>query len=1219
GRVGEIRQAIDNNQVLIIAGETGSGKTTQIPKICLQAGRGVAGAIAHTQPRRLAARSVSSRIAEELGVELGQQVGFQIRFSDTSSEKTLVKLMTDGILLAEIQQDPWLSRYDTIIIDEAHERSLNIDFLLGYIKQLLERRRDLKLIVTSATIDVDKFSRHFDDAPIIEVSGRTFPVEIIYRPPLDEADDTGSEESIICAVQEILQLERKRSVSHRDILIFLSGEKEIRDTATALRKAQFPHTEVLPLYARLGSKEQNRIFQPHRGRRIVLATNVAETSLTVPGIGYVIDSGKARISRYSVRSKVQRLPIEPISRASADQRAGRCGRLAPGICIRLYDEADFLSRPEFTDTEITRTHLGSVILQMLSMRLGNIEDFPFVDKPEAKAISDGFRLLHELGAVNDNKQLTGPGRQLALLPVDPKFGRMILEAARRNSLHEVLIIVSALSIQDPRERPLDKQQAADEKHRRLSDKDSDFLAFVRLWEFFEEQRQALSQNQLRKFCQQNFLSWMRMREWRDVHRQLHLVCRELKFKENNTPADYEQIHMALLSGLLSQIATRMEDGAYLGARNRKFQVFPGSSLFRRKIKWLLAAELLETSQLYARINARIEPDWVEPLAKDLVKKEFFEPHWEKKRRQVMAWEKVTLYGLTLVEKRAVPFSKIDPQSCRELFIREALVAMQMDTRADFYHHNLKLINKITQLEEKIRRRDILVDEEQLFQFYDARLPGQVLDTASLERWWRKLPKQEQAKLYLSEQDLVSSKLDEVDLSQFPDQLETQSMALKLDYQFSPGQETDGISIDVPVTALRQLKEEDLDWLVPGLLREKCIALIKALPKNIRKNFVPVPDYVDRLLPQLKQDKGNLRLALATRLKRLTGIEVPLEFWDDYQPDGHLSMNINVLDCRGKVIGKGRDLYSLREQFTQQVKQGIRQHSQGTIERNGLREWSFDELPEIYEVDHAGLRVRTYPALVDEQDSVALRLLDNEYQANKLTRLGLVRLIMLKMPQQIKYLKKNLLKNPQDILALRHLGSQEQLIAQLISSACIETFHLKKAFPRKREQFDRLFEKYRSDLVSSAQRQERLFCQIGQEYQAVVRQVKLFSSLPDLHLRNDINSQLDHLIFDGFLTATAWEYLQEYPRYLQAIQARLEKYPRQSSQDKQWTQELAQFWRQYTDRLEFCRKQEIEDASLEHFRWMLEEYRVSLFAQHLGTRQPVSAKRLEKLWLQTGIR
>ncbi|MDG2091347.1 MAG: ATP-dependent RNA helicase HrpA [Gammaproteobacteria bacterium] len=1218
-KVGEIKEAIEQNQVLIIGGETGSGKTTQLPKICLDMGRGRKAQIAHTQPRRLAARSVCQRIAEELQVEVGKEVGYQVRFNNLSNDQTCIKLMTDGILLAEIQQDPLLKKYDTVIIDEAHERSLNIDFLLGYLKNLLPQRPDLKLLITSATIDLDKFSAHFNKAPIIEVSGRTYPVDIIYQPQI-EAEGVDLADNIITAVKALYKLERKqgneKKIKHGDILIFLSGEREITDVAQALRKEKLNNTEILPLYARLSNKEQNRVFQSHPGRRIVLSTNVAETSITVPGITGVIDPGSARISRYSVRSKVQRLPIEAISQASANQRAGRCGRIAPGICIRLYSEDDYSSRPEFTDTEITRTNLASVILQMLKMGLGDIDKFPFLDKPESKAINDGLKVLEELGAINEDGALNKTGKLMAELPVDPRYARMLLEASTKNCLTELLIIVSAISVQDPRERPLDKQQAADEKHRLFQHPQSDFLGFLKLWQYFEGERQQLTQNQLRKYCQRHFLSYLRMREWREIHRQLHLQCRKLGFTENSKPADEAYIHQSILRGLIVQIARQYDGFEYQGTRNRKFQIFPGSSLFKKKSKWILAAELVETTKLYGRLNCQIKPEWVEEAAGTLLNHEYFEQHWEKRRGQVMAFEKVSLYGLTLVERRKVSFSKIDPLVSRELFIRCALIALDMRTGIDFYQHNQQLIEKVSELEDKTRRRDILVDEEALFEFYDRLLPTHIFSTRNLERWYSKLDKKHKTALFLSEQDLISKHSADFDINEYPDQLTTPSMALKLDYEFAPGKASDGISVDVPVSALKQLKEEDLDWLVPGMLREKCIGLAKALPKPIRKLLVPIPDLIDQIMPALKtQATGNLRYLLAQKITAKVGVPLDPQQWKNYKLDEHLQMQIRVLDETGNVLGSGRDLAELQEQFADEIQRNIQLYSENSLERSGITSWNIGELEEVHEIEHGGIKLLTYPALVDEIDSVALTLCDNLPLAKQETVWGIVRLLMLNSSQQIKYLKKALLNDNQKNLLLSHLGKKDEIQQQLIRAAYRNCFLNKENLPRTEQEFNAVYEENRGDLISIAEKLESKLYEILQHFHRVKKLLLKVSADESQTINIDVGDQLDELLHADFICDTPRVHFIDIPRYLKAIEERLEKYPRQIEKDKEWTKELQSYFSLYSQQYDLLVKQNMVSHELEKFRWLLEEYRVSLFAQSMGTKEPISAKRLKKFWTE----
>ncbi len=922
----EIKKLLSEHQVLIIAGETGSGKTTQLPKICLELGRGQHGQIAHTQPRRIAARSVAARVAEELATPLGGLVGYQVRFEDQSDSNTLVKLMTDGILLAETQHDRFLERYDTIIVDEAHERSLNIDFLLGFLKTLLPRRPDLKVIITSATIDLERFSEHFDKAPIIEVSGRTYPVDTWYRPLTSEQDEEGNsveedlsvDQAIIATLDEIAHFERSNGKSPGDVLVFLPGEREIRDAADMLRKAQLKHTEILPLYARLSPAEQQRIFQSHPGRRVVLATNVAETSLTVPGIRYVIDSGTARISRYSYRAKVQRLPIEAVSQASANQRKGRCGRVEPGICVRLYSEEDFNARPAFTDPEILRTNLAAVILQMLHLRLGAIDAFPFIEPPDGKAITDGFNLLQELSAVTRDNQLTPMGRQLARLPVDPRLGRMLLEAAQQGSLQEVLIVASALSVQDPRERPPERQQAADQAHAQWKDADSDFAALVNLWRGFEEQRLALTASPLRNWCRKNFLNYLRLREWRDAHRQLGLICRDLQLTVNKDPADHPRMHKAILSGLLSQIGQKTEEGDYLGARQRRFWIHPSSGIGRKRPQWLMAAELMETTKLYARMVAKIEPDWIEPLARHLVKTNHFEPHWEKKRGQVVAFEQVTLYGLIIIGRRPVHFGPVDPVASRELFIREGLVRGEIQSRARCLSANRELLEQLDALEAKARRRDILADEETLYAYYDARVPAQIHQTATFDSWYKVTSQKDPHLLIMRAEDVLAREASEVTAAQYPDTLRLGDLTLALSYHFEPNHARDGVTLTVPAPLLPSLPGERLEWLVPGLIEAKCIALVRNLPKALRKNFVPVPDFVKAALQRMTFAEGSLPQALGRELLRMTGARVSDEAWaeSEQQVESHLRMNLEVLDGAGKFLGEGRDLAELTARFAQ---------------------------------------------------------------------------------------------------------------------------------------------------------------------------------------------------------------------------------------------------------------------------------------------------------------
>ncbi|MFR0675434.1 ATP-dependent RNA helicase HrpA [Enterobacterales bacterium AW_CKDN230030176-1A_HGKHYDSX7] len=1219
----DIKKALSEHQVLVIAGETGSGKTTQLPKICLELGRGSHGLIAHTQPRRIAARSVASRVAEELGTPLGGLVGYQVRFEDQSDANTLVKLMTDGILLAETQHDRFLERYDTIIVDEAHERSLNIDFLLGYLKTLLPRRPDLKLIITSATIDLERFSKHFDDAPIIEVSGRTYPVETWYRPLTSEQDEEGNaveddltvDQAILATLDEIADHERRERKSPGDVLVFLPGEREIRDAAEMLRKAQLRHTEILPLYARLSPAEQQRIFQSHAGRRVVLATNVAETSLTVPGIRYVIDSGTARISRYSYRAKVQRLPIEAVSQASANQRKGRCGRVEPGICIRLYSEEDFNARPAFTDPEILRTNLAAVILQMLHLRLGAIDAFPFIEPPDGKAISDGFNLLQELSAVNRENQLTPLGRQLARLPIDPRLGRMLLEGARQGSLQEVLIIASALSVQDPRERPPERQQAADQAHAQWKDVDSDFAALINLWRGFEEQRQALTANPLRNWCRKQFLNYLRLREWRDAHRQLALICRDLQLVVNKEPADYLPVHKAILSGLLSQIGHKAEEGDYQGARQRRFWVHPSSGLGRKRPQWLMAAELVETTKLYARMVARIEPDWIEPLAGHLIKKNHFEPHWEKKRGQVVAFEQITLYGLILVGRRPVHFGPIDPVVSRELFIREGLVGGQIQSRAKCLAANRRLLEQLDELEAKARRRDILADEETLYAFYEARLPEEIHQTATFDSWYRTQSQKDPNLLIMREEDVLAREASEVTAAQYPDTLQFGDLRLSLSYHFEPNHPRDGVTVRVPAPLLPSLPAERLEWLVPGLLEAKCIALVRNLPKALRKNFVPVPDFVKAALARLVFGQGALPQALGQELLRMTGARVSDEAWAEAasQVDSHLRMNIEVVDGQGKFLGEGRDLAELTARFAaaSQAALAMPRHEKAD---QPVQAKAFGQVAQTAQQKIAGLSLTVYPALVEDNGTVREGRFSTQAEAEFQHRRALQRLLLQQLAEPAKFLRGKLPGLTELGLLYRELGRVEALVEDILLASldsCI--LEGEDPLPRDGAALASLAERKRGAWAEHAERLARQTLEVLKLWHGLQKRFKGKIDLSQAVALNDIKQQLGHLVYPGFVRQTPHAWFKELPRYLKAIELRLEKLGTQVQKDRVWSGELSTLWAQYQARADKHAQEGKRDAQLALYRWWLEEYRVSLFAQQLGTKVPVSDKRLSKQW------
>ncbi|WPP01183.1 ATP-dependent RNA helicase HrpA [Pseudomonas sp. HR96] len=1219
----EIKKVLAEHQVLIIAGETGSGKTTQLPKICLELGRGQHGQIAHTQPRRIAARSVASRVAEELGTPLGGLVGYQVRFEDQSDANTLIKLMTDGILLAETQHDRFLERYDTIIVDEAHERSLNIDFLLGYLKTLLPRRPDLKVIITSATIDLQRFSEHFDKAPIIEVSGRTFPVDTWYRPLTSEQDEEGNQveedlsvdQAILAALDEIASHERSERRNPGDVLVFLPGEREIRDAAEMLRKAQLRHTEILPLYARLSPAEQQRIFQSHPGRRVVLATNVAETSLTVPGIRYVIDSGTARISRYSYRAKVQRLPIEAVSQASANQRKGRCGRVEPGICIRLYSEEDFNARPAFTDPEILRTNLAAVILQMLHLRLGEIDQFPFIEPPDGKAISDGFNLLQELSAVNRENQLTPLGRQLARLPIDPRLGRMLLEGTHQGSLQELLIIASALSVQDPRERPPERQQAADQAHAQWKDADSDFAALVNLWRGFEEQRQALGSSPLRNWCRKNFLNYLRLREWRDAHRQLSLICRDLQLSVNKDPADYPKLHKAVLAGLLSQIGQKTEEGDYLGARQRRFWVHPSSGLGRKRPQWIMAAELVETTKLYARMVAKIEPDWIEPLAGHLVKKNHFEPHWEKKRGQVVAFEQITLYGLIVVGRRPVHFGPIDPAASRELFIREGLVRGEIQSRAKCLSANRELLEQLDELEAKARRRDILADEETLYGFYDARLPAEIHQTATFDSWYKVNSQKDPQLLIMREEDVLAREASEVTAAQYPDVLRLGDLTLALSYHFEPNHPRDGVTLRVPAPLLPSLPGERLEWLVPGLLEAKSIALVRNLPKALRKNFVPVPDFVRAALARIPFAEGSLPQALGRELLRMTGARVSDEAWAEaaQQVDSHLRMNLEVLDGQGKFLGEGRDLAELTARFAAASQAALAApasaRSQQPVEAK-----AFAAVAATTQQNIAGLSMTVYPALVEDQGTVKEGRFSTAAEARYQHRRALQRLLLQQLAEPAKFLRGKLPGLTELGLLYRDLGRVDALVEDILLASldsCI--LEGEAELPRDGSGLAALAERKRGAWAEHAERLARLTLDILKLWHGLQKRFKGKIDLAQAVALNDIKQQLGALVYPGFVRETPGVWLKELPRFLKAIELRLEKLGSQVQKDRVWSTELGDYWAQYQSRLAKHAQEGKRDEQLQVYRWWLEEYRVSLFGQQLGTKVPVSDKRLSKQW------
>jgi len=1266
----EIINTIRDNQVTIICGETGSGKTTQIPKMCLEIGRGVDGTIGHTQPRRIAAKSVAERIAGELKSELGSIVGYKVRFHDHTREDSYIKLMTDGILLAEIRNDRYLNQYDTLIIDEAHERSLNIDFLLGYLRWLLPRRKDLKVIITSATIDPESFSKHFnftgkkeDNAPIINVSGRTFPVEIRYNsliPDKNQNEDEKEEakekdmlQGVVDATDELM------AEAPGGILIFFSGEREIRLASEALRKHHKPSVEILPLFARLSGAEQSRIFHPSGARRIILATNVAETSLTVPGIKYVIDTGLARISRYSWRSRVQRLPIEKISQASANQRSGRCGRTSSGIAIRLYAEDDFESRPEFTLPEIQRTNLASVILQLTSLNLGDVYDFPYVETPDSGMIRDGYKLLFELGAVTkpkgDNIKITPIGRELASYPTDPRLARMLLAAKENGVLDELLVIVSALSIQDPRERPLDRQQASDQKHSRFKDEHSDFLSLLKLWDYYHEQNKELTQNHFRKLCKREFLSYMRLREWNETYRQLrqsskdydsnkqektnnkstppHFLTKSIFEKKKKHPlntkveeedkylANYNAIHQSLLTGLLSNIGFKEENNEFQGVNNRKFYVFPGSALHKKPPKWIMSAELVDTSRLFARTVAKIQPEWVEHAAKHLLKYDYSEPRWEKRPQQVAADEKSSLYGMILTPKKRVNFGPIDPVISRQLFIRHALVYGEFKCKADFFTHNHLLIEEVEELEAKARRRDILVDEEILYDFYDQLIPEKIYNGPAFLKWSKAFEQKNPGALKLTKEYLMQRDDSHVQSEHYPDHLTISDMVLPLNYNFEPGRKDDGLSVKIPAAALNQLSPHNFDYLVPGMLEDKIIEFIKSLPKQVRKQFVPAPEYAKACLEAINTDRienpnnistpVSLVNAIAESLRKITGYRIEEELLSSFQFSDHMQMRFEVVDESGKTLKTGRNLEELKKQVSYKAKSKQSQTPQNSIERNNIVEFDFTELPKNIVMDVSGMKIKAWPALVDNGESAAIKLFDSPQQAQRQN--GLLRLVLIKYKGEQKALLKQIPDVQKMCLHYSSTGKCDELKISIIKNVFRLNF-LSGDLLEKKHGVEISKEAYLQSLENNSNNLPTVLEELCQQLQTVLmlnhnirKQLKGKIDLSLLETLNDIKDQINSLVYAGFLDELSLEELRQYPRYLKAIVKRLDKLQGDAHKDRGLRLQIQNLWDDYKKTLD--KHGMTED--LKEFRWMLEEFRVSLFAQDLGTAYPVSEKRLSK--------
>ena len=1234
----EIASAIEQNQVVILCGETGSGKSTQLPMICLSMGRGVAGMIGHTQPRRIAARSVAARVAEEIGSSVGSAVGFKIRFTDTTSPNTYVKLMTDGILLAESQGDRFFEQYDTIIIDEAHERSLNIDFLLGRLKQILPRRPDLKVIITSATIDARRFADHFgrsdQPAPVIEVSGRTYPVEIRYRPPFDPDSDDESQPSnrggspnsrrrseadmqaaVLDAVDELM-LE-----GPGDILIFMPTERDIHETAKSLRGrllgriSKGQKTDILPLYARLSTKEQSRIFQTQPHRRIVIATNVAESSLTVPGIHYVVDSGTARISRYSARSRMQRLPVEPVSQASANQRAGRCGRIGPGICIRLYSEEDYNGRDAFTSPEIQRTNLASVILQTTALRMGPLEDFPFLEPPRTGTITDGYRSLYELGAIDEKNQITEVGRQLSRLPVDPRVGRLILAGHEENCLHEVLVIAAALELQDPRDRPIDKQQAADEAHAKFQDANSDIMSYLKLWDFYHKVRSGASRGQLRKACQQNFLSYNRMREWVDIHQQLSELVAEVGLKPAKRQDNFDAIHRALLTGFLASIALLTDKHEYTAAGSQKVTIWPGSGLFSTKPKWIVAAELVETTKRYVRTVARINPDWIEPIAGHLMKRTYSDPEWDSQAGSAMAFEKVTLFGIPVIPRRRIRFSRINPELSREMMIRDGLVEGHLELQLPFLRHNARLMEELEGLQTRTRRFDLVVDDEERYEFYNARIPQDVADIDHLKRWLRKAEKNRRGLLNMQKVDLRRTGTEEVTGQEFPDAVHVGQIQLPIEYHLEPGSPEDGVTLELPQEAFNQIDQNRLGWLVPGLVEEKVAALIKSLPKSLRRQFVPAADTAKEVAAKLNFGQGNFEQTVARLLSDIAREPVAVsDFQEDKLPN-HLRMNVRVVNEEGESLATGRDLRSIRQQIGGQASTSFAKIDDDRWQRDGLKTWDFGDLPAQVTVQRGSLALKGYPTLIDEGDSVSLLLRDLPARSALETRAGIRRLTAIALTKFVRVQVDNMPRLNEWIMLSAAMGGSavfQKNLGDLIVDRAL--FPDKGPYPRTEADFQQRLKKARTLIPMATQDVTVLVEAIMSAYAALRKVINATQSPVWKYAADDVRKQIAALTQPGFLTAAAWGWLRQYPRYFEAATVRLQKLPKGGAEkDSRNQQVIDDLVGLYQYRADEHRERDIFDPELEHYRWMLEEFRVSLFAQELRTAIPVSQVRLEKQW------
>ena len=1327
-RKDEIAAAIRDHQVIVVCGETGSGKSTQLPKICLELGRGVAGLIGHTQPRRIAARSVATRVAEELSVQVGREVGYKVRFADATSSQTYIKLMTDGILLAETQSRPFLDDYDTIIVDEAHERSLNIDFLLGNLHRLISRRRELKVIITSATIDAERFADHFRSVagtvPVLEVSGRTYPVEMLYRPPSPDEDDNEPDwpKAVADAVHEVCLR------GPGDVLLFMPTEREIHEAMKALKGRTFGGSkpDLLPLYARLSAAEQQKVFQTTSTRRIVLATNVAESSLTVPGIRYVVDTGTARISRYSPKSKLQRLPIEPISQASADQRAGRCGRVGPGVCIRLFSEEDYLSRERYTPPEILRSNLANVILQTKTLGLGEIEDFPFLEPPKPEAIKDGYKTLFELGAVTQDHTLTDVGRKLSRLPVDPRIARIILAAQEENCLGEILIIASALEVQDPRERPLEKQQQADESHKRFADEDSDFLSDLKLWDFYHKLKMELSKGQLHKACHQNFLSWTRMREWVDVHAELVEIVREsvtsqFQKKEEGQPGnsrqgnkgsgvapnrsqgqnrskgqdvssattrasvdttfarrhDVKAIHRALLTGYLSSIAFKTESGEYLAPGGMKAFLWPGSGLAAKKPKWIVAAELVETTRRFLRTVAKIEPDWIEPLAGHLIDRTYNEPHWDTESLAVMAYEKVSLFGLVLVPRRRIRYSRIDPAKCREMFIQHALVygewpedesdlealkdqdkqgkgqkgsarqntqSSQADSRQgggqkrnvtparvnttavinappvkrneppEFLTANRALVQKLEDLQTRVRKGSMLKAEEAQFEFYHSRLPADVLDGFRLVQWWRAASPEDRKRLFMVEADLVEEDAIVATKESYPDTIKMKNLTLPLSYRLDPSAPDDGVTITVPQEGLNQLDGDRLGWLVPGLIEDKIVALIRTLPKEMRRDLVPIPEVAAEVAKVINFGDKTVAEAIVEGIEFVTGIEVPVAAFDETKLPDHLRMVIRVTDEAGRTLAAGRDLTALRKEFGAIASTSFSSVDDPRWTRDGLKTWDCGTLPPVIDVMRRGIALKGYPTLVDQGETASLRLLDTAERSHFEMRFGLRRLIASTVNRELKQGVDSMPSLQNWTLISKSFPQPFPFRAQVTELLADRAFLPTEKFPRSDEEFRECLREGRNRILAAVTEINSLLTPLFQAYGDVRKTWEKTAHPQWQATRLDVHAQLAQLFSPGFLVKTPWVWLIQFPRYTRSISLRLQKLTSGgATRDQQLIPQVVPRWQRGIERLRLHTERQIYDPELEIYRWMSEELRVALFTQELGTAVSVSEKKLDKQW------